>query len=297
MDVDTLLNGVIRLSNFMTSRLVVAGVVFYVLSGFLTVGSVSEGFLPNVDLVNNVVENYQRIFDILGVSDFALLLILFVFLTTIHIVYVAFEAIGKYLPPAIVPVSGWLALDDLTLKAFEVLRDARGEEHTDEENQRLYEFKRKLREMDQESKEKYRERLEGTYSTFRIAKTFVLFSVGALIYAWFAGYGGSMNLLLVIFAFSVLLSLVSGFSIYRTHHVRVTRLYRDVVGEIIEFSRVWVTPEYQEKLIGICASERQLSHVSLEVVVPVYGTLDAFLADVRKLKRRTTKSLVSGAEQ
>ena len=38
-----------------------------------------------------VVQNYQTIFDVLGVSDFALLLIFFLFLTTIHLLYVAFK--------------------------------------------------------------------------------------------------------------------------------------------------------------------------------------------------------------
>src|SRR5690606_24338176 len=101
MDVDGLLQSVIRLANFMTSRLVVSGLVFYVLSGFTDIGSTSEGFLPNADLLNEVVANYQNIFDVLGVADFALLLIFFLFLTTIHLLYVAFKRIGEYLPPAI----------------------------------------------------------------------------------------------------------------------------------------------------------------------------------------------------
>ena len=46
MDVEGLLQSVIRFSNFMTSRLVVSGVVFYVLSGFTDIGSTTEGFLP-----------------------------------------------------------------------------------------------------------------------------------------------------------------------------------------------------------------------------------------------------------
>ena len=69
----------------MTSRLLVAGVAFYVLAGFVPIGNASEGFLPSVDLLNGVVQNYQNIFDTLGVSDFAILLILFIFLTTIHL--------------------------------------------------------------------------------------------------------------------------------------------------------------------------------------------------------------------
>ena len=119
MDVEGLLQSVIRFSNFMTSRLVVSGVVFYIVSGFTDIGSTTEGFLPDADLLNEVVQNYQNIFDVLGVSDFALLLILFMFLTTIHIIYVVFNRIGEYLPPAIIPLSGWEATDDVTLTAFD----------------------------------------------------------------------------------------------------------------------------------------------------------------------------------
>src|SRR5690606_10184172 len=122
-------------------------------SGFTDIGSVREGFLPNLDLLNNVVANYQNIFSILGVSEFGLLLLFFLFVTAIHLTYVAFERVGAYIPPAIVPLSGWQAIEDLTKPTFEVLREARGEEHTDPENQRLFEFSRKLEAIDAANEE------------------------------------------------------------------------------------------------------------------------------------------------
>src|SRR5690606_6495273 len=115
---------------------------------------------------------------VLGVSDFALLLILFIFLTTIHLIYILFERLGGYLPPEITQLAGWTAVDDVTLRAFETLREARGEEHTDEENQRLYEFHKKLKEIEQAIEQKYRDALAGTYAGFRISKALVLFSAG-----------------------------------------------------------------------------------------------------------------------
>lgn len=114
MDFDGLLQSVVRFSNFMTSRIVVSGLFFYVVSGFTDIGSASEGVLPNLDLLNNVVDNYQNIFDILGVSEFAMLLLFFLFVTAIHLTYVAFERIRIYIPPAIMPLSGWQAIEDLT---------------------------------------------------------------------------------------------------------------------------------------------------------------------------------------
>jgi len=288
MDVEGLLQNVIRFSNFMTSRLVVSGLVFYVASGFTEIGNASEGFLPDLELLNQVVQNYQTIFDVLGVSDFALLLILFMFLTTIHIIYVVFERIGQYLPPAILPLPGWSAIDEMTLKAFDILGEARGEEHTDEENQRLYEFKKKLREIEQEIEDKYRSELEGINSGFRIAKTFILFSGLAWAYAMVSGsYTGDPTFLLVIFGLSMLTALYAAFSIFRANHSRIINLREDVVVQFLGFARIWLTPHYQERMASVCQSAgHQFRSANFAVVVPIYGTLDALIKDIRSRRPR-----------
>ena len=288
MDVEGLLQNVIRFSNFMTSRLIVSGLVFYVASGFTEVGSASEGFLPDLELLNQVVQNYQTIFDVLGVSDFALLLILFMFLTTIHIIYVVFERIGQYLPPAILPLPGWSAIDEMTLKAFDILGEARGEEHTDEENQRLYEFKKKLREIEQQIEDKYRRELEGINAGFRIAKTFVVFSALAWLYAVASGrYTGDPTFLLIIFGLSILTALYAAFSIFRANHSRILNLQEDVVVQFLGFARIWLTPHYQERIAGVCRRDgHHFKSASFAVVVPIYGTLDALIRDIRTRRPR-----------
>jgi hypothetical protein len=283
MDVEQFLDGVIRFSNFITSRLLVSGVVFYVLSGFMDIGSASAGFLPDVALVNQVVENYQSIFDTLGVSEFALVLILFIFVTTIHLIYIVFERVGDYLPPAIVPIEGWGAIDDVTLKAFDTLREARGEEHTEEENQRLYEFKKKLKQIERDSDTEYEQKLGGAYATFRIAKTFVLFSV----LAWFfaaspADYIGNVRFLLVILAISVVVAFLAAVRIFKANRARIEELREVVVQEIQEFSRIWISEAHQQQVLADTAAYRQLRPATLTVIVPIYGTLDVFLRDLRK---------------
>ncbi|MEW9804861.1 hypothetical protein ABUE31_02525 [Mesorhizobium sp. ZMM04-5] len=287
MDVEGLLQSVIRFSNFMTSRLVVAGVVFYVASGFTDIGSASEGFLPDMELINSVVENYQTIFDVLGVSDFALLLILFVFLTTIHIIYVLFERVGRYIPPAIVPLSGWVAIDDLTLSAFDVLRAARGEEHTDEENQRLYEFKKKLRDIERETDESYGGQLAGEEAAFAIAKTFILFSLGVWVYALLSGtYTGDTNILLIILAISVLTALYTAFAIFRANHSRIASLRESVINQFMGFAHIWASEQHQKQIADACTPSRDLRPATFAVVVPVYGTLDLLVADWRRWRGR-----------
>lgn len=287
MDVEQLLQSVIRFSNFMTSRLIVSGVVFYVASGFTEVGSTSEGFLPDIELINEVVQNYQTIFDVLGVSDFALLLILFMFLTTIHIIYVLFRRIGEYLPPAIVPLPGWSAIDDVTVSAFDILREARGEEHTEEENQRLYEFKKKLGEIEDEIEGKYRGGLEGVNSAYCIAKAFMLFSFGAWVYAILSGrYTGDTNFLLLIFLLATLTALYTAFAIFRSNVSRVGNLREDVIVQFLGFARIWLSEDYQQRIAEACTPSRQLRPARFAVVVPVYGTLDVLVADMRQWRQR-----------
>ncbi|MFH1796762.1 MAG: hypothetical protein ABIK36_19585 [Pseudomonadota bacterium] len=287
MDVEGLLQSVIRFSNFMTSRLLVAGVVFYVASGFTDVGSASEGFLPNADLLNEIVQNYQNIFDVLGVSDFALLLILFVFLTTIHIIYVLFDRVGAYLPPAIIPLSGWEANDDVTLTAFDILREARGEEHTDEENQRLYQFKKKLREIEETIEQRYAEETEGMATAYRIAKTFVLFSVGVLVVALaFGKYAGDLNILMAIIGLSILTAFYTAFGLFRANFERITAIRRDVIVQFLEFSRIWAPQEYQLRISEACKPSRDLKPAHFAVLVPIFGTLDEMLDEIRRWRER-----------
>nr|WP_295462812.1 hypothetical protein [Mesorhizobium sp.] len=287
MDVEGLLQSVIRFSNFMTSRLLVAGVVFYVASGFTDVGSASEGFLPNADLLNEIVQNYQNIFDVLGVSDFALLLILFVFLTTIHIIYVLFDRVGAYLPPAIIPLSGWEANDDVTLTAFDLLREARGEEHTDEENQRLYQFKKKLREIEETIEQKFAEEMEGMATAYRIAKTFVLFSVAVLVVALVSGkYAGDLNILMAIIGLSILTAFYTAFGLFRANFERITAIRRDVIVQFLEFSRIWAPQEYQLRISEACKPSRDLKPAHFAVLVPIFGTLDEMLDEIRRWRER-----------
>ncbi len=287
MDVEGLLQSVIRFSNFMTSRLVVSGLVFYVLSGFTEIGSTTTGLLPDADLLNEVVQNYQTIFDVLGVSDFALLLIFFLFLTTIHLLYVAFRRVGEYIPPAIVPLSGWVAVEDVTHVAFDILREARGEEHTDEENQRLYEFKKKLHEIEASTDARYSDQIAGVVSAYSISKAMIVFVLLIAAYALISGrYTNDPMILLVVLGLAILLMLYTGFAIFRANYERIASLRGQVINQFLEFSRIWAPAEYQERMAAACVPSRDLRPVELEVVVPVYGTLDDLMEDFRRLRQR-----------
>lgn len=298
MDFDGLLQSVVRFSNFMTSRLVVSGLFFYVMSGFTDIGSASEGFLPNLDLLNNVVENYQNIFDILGVSEFALLLLFFLFVTAIHLTYVVFERVGAYIPPAIVPLSGWQAIEDLTRPTFHLLREARGEEHTEEENQRLFEFSRKLEAIDAANEQRYRDELVTTYAAFDVSKSFIVFALGAWLYAVIFGrYTGDPVFLLIILSLAALTALLTALAIFREQHERIEALRTQVTHQLLGFAAIWTTPDYQQRITEACENARTLRAASFEVLMPVYGTVGAFLADVRKLRQHPPAAPMSVSPQ
>lgn len=287
MDVEGLLQSVVRFSNFMTARLIVSGVVFYVAAGFTEIGSTSEGFLPNLELINSVVQNYQNIFDILGVSDFALLLIFFLFLTAIHITYIACERVGDYIPPAIVPLPGWTAIEDLTSSTFDILREARGEEHTEEENQRLFEFRRKLEEIGDAIEAKYKDGLGAIYAAFRVSKSFIVFSLIAWLYSvTFGHYTGDKLLLLIIFGCSVLTAIYTTIAIYRSHYQRIEELRTEIIHQLLGFAAIWTPPDYQARVTAACVPSRDLSPASFEILMPIYGTFDAFVADMRKWRSK-----------
>lgn len=287
MDVEGLLQSVIRFSNFMTARLIVSGVFFYVMAGFTDIGSTTAGFLPDLELVNRIIENYQTIFDILGVSDFALLLIFFIFLTAIHITYVAFDKIGHYIPPAIVPLPGWSAIDDLTGSTFDILRDARGEEHTEEENQRLFEFARKLEGINEANEERHREEISAITAAFRVSKTFIVFSTVAFLYAVVSGgYTGDKRLLLIILVSALAVAGYTTLAIIRSHHFRIEELRSEVIHQLLGFAGIWLPAEHQKKVAAACVPSRDLKPASFEIMMPVYGTLDVFLNDWRKWREK-----------
>jgi hypothetical protein len=292
MDVEGLLQSVIRFSNFMTSRLIVAGVFFYVASGFTDLGSATEGFLPDLDLINGVIANYQTIFDILGVSDFALLLILFVFLTTIHLVHTAFDRIGHYIPPAIAPLSGWDAIEDMTHPAFEVLRDARGVEHSDAENQRLFEFERKLREIDAENEESWRVELEDVNAAFRISKAMALIALLVWVYAMTTGsYTGDSLLLLVILGTSLLVAGYCAFRLFKAHHERIESVRGDVASQFIGFSRIWTPSEHQAKVQEACVPSADLRPAVFQLLIPMFGTVEQMKRDVGRFRQAINRRI------
>ena len=246
--------------------------------------------MPNLELVNEVIRNYQDIFDILGVSEFALLLIFFLFLTAIHITYIGFDRVGEYVPPAILPLAGWEAIEDMTSVALKILHDARGEEHTDEENQRLYEFKKKLQEIDEANEKNYADELTGTYAAFRISKSMTVFVLLSWLYAVVSGrYTGDTNFLLLILGMTLFVFLFSTVAIFRAHHFRIADLRNNVISQFIGFSSIWTPAEHQERVAAACAPSHDLPAATFKILMPVYGTLDVFFHDLKRMRERIHK--------
>jgi hypothetical protein len=284
---DGLLESVVKFSNYITARLVVAGTFFYVMAGFLHLGNPVDGLLPNIDLVQSIAQNYETIFNILGVSEFAMLLIFFLFLTAIHLTYAAFDRVGHYIPPAIVPLPGWDAIEDMFKPAFELLREARGEEHTDEENQRLFEFRRKLEAIDTNNEARHENQLEAVNSAFRISKSFVVFAILAWLWALISGdYTGDPLMLLAILGVAIATMAVTMLAINRENYERIEDLRLEVSHQLTGFTSIWCPPEYLERVNAALDAVPTQPPTRFKVLMPVYGTLDAFVSDMGKWRRR-----------
>lgn len=284
---DGLLESVVKFSNYITARLVVAGTFFYVMAGFLHLGNPVDGLLPNIDLVQSIAQNYETIFTILGVSDFAMLLIFFLFLTAIHLTFIAFDRVGHYIPPAIVPLPGWDAIEDMFKPAFDLLREARGEEHTDGENQRLFEFRRKLEAIDTENEDKHESQLEAVNTAFRISKSFVVFSILAWFWALISGdYTGDPLMLLAILGVALCTMVITILSINRENYERIEDLRLEVSHQLTGFTSIWCPNDYMDRLKALLADVPTQPATTFKVLMPVYGTLDAFISDMRKWRRK-----------
>ncbi len=282
---DGLLESVVKFSNYITARLIVAGAVFYVLAGFFNLGNPAEGLLPNLELIQSIIQNYQAIFDILGVSDFALLLIFFLFLTAIHITFVAFDRIGHYIPPAIIPLPGWDAIEDMAGSAFDILRRARGRAHSEAENQRLFEFRRKLEAIDAANEKKHLEEVTAINTAFRISKTFIVFTLLTMLWALVSqDYTGDAMLLFVILGAAVATALITTLAINRAHYERINDLRTEVTQQLLGFTSIWCPSEYQAEMQAACAPSGDLKPTRFEVLMPVYGTLGALVNDVKRIR-------------
>src|SRR5690606_36161865 len=122
-----------------------------------------------------------------------------------------------------------------------------------------YEFKKKLREIEETIEQKYAEETEGMATAYRIAKTFVLFSVGVLVVALVSGkYAGDLNILMAIIGLSILTALYTAFGLFRANFERITAIRHDVIVQFLEFSRIWAPQDYQRRIAEACKPSRDL---------------------------------------
>ncbi len=70
------------------------------------------------------------------------------------------------------------------------------------------------------------------------------------------------------------------------NHQRINSLREDVAAEILEFSRIWVSEDHQRQIAYDCVPTKQLKPATWAVVVPVFGTLDALVKDLRSWRSR-----------
>ena len=122
----------------------------------------------------------------------------------------------------------------------------------------------------------------------------LVFSAVAWIYAVLAGtYSGDLNILAAIVGLSLLTALYTAFAIFRANYERITTLRHDVIVQFLEFSRIWAPPEHQQRISVACTPSRDLMPAHFAVLVPIYGTLDVLMEDMRRWRQRRRRKKVA----
>jgi hypothetical protein len=101
-----------------------------------------------------------------------------------------------------------------------------------------------------------------------------------------SSYAGNPHYLLIVLVIAVTTTAISALSIYRMNLVRITRLRANIIAELLEFSRIWVDEAHQRQIAADCVPKGAMKPATLAVAVPVFGTLDILVKDLRKWRLR-----------
>jgi hypothetical protein len=59
-----------------------------------------------------------------------------------------------------------------------------------------------------------------------------------------------------------------------------------VTHQLLGFAAIWLPNQYQQRVIEACVPSPELTAARFKVLMPVYGTLDAFIADIQRWRAR-----------
>ncbi len=114
-----------------------------------------------------------------------------------------------------------------------------------------------------------------------------MFSILAWFWALISGdYTGDPRLLLVILGVALCTMAVTVLSITRENYERIEDLRLEVSHQLTGFTSIWCPNDYMDRLRAVLADVPTQPATTFKVLMPVYGTLDAFISDMRKLRRK-----------
>lgn len=278
MDVEKILNGAVRFSNFISVRLVFFTGLSLLVFPLLGATSVkTDSLLEAFPLVNSLIVSYGATINALGIESVAVYLIFFVFITVLHLSYSSATTLGAWLPPHL---------------GTETLRSA--------ERSFNREIVTKLKELniDTEHVSKFSEstvgkhsalektlmdRIESTALQFNATKAFFL---AAILTLFFAPPEKRLSLLsenrtTVIFGLLVLCAC------YFHYLIRVNRLAFDSLNKNLEHAlEVHVRPflengEYTQ-LVELCERHRKTFSWQIDWLFPVVGSFRYWMDRITK---------------
>src|SRR5690606_24395715 len=130
-----------------------------------------------------------------------------------------------------------------------------------------------------------------TDERFNGIENLVCCAVGDWLWAMVTGHDSVDPVLLLVFlGLAIATALITALAIFREHHDRIDTLRREVTHQLLGFAAIWLPAEYQKRVVEACVPSRDLHAANFEVLMPVYGTLDTFLEDMKKLRERRRRS-------
>ena len=99
MDIDNLLSSAIKLSSFITTRLLFFLALAVLIAPYFGVtDATSSDIAVSVPILEGLIDQYGRIIDALGIQSVAIYLLFFVFISTLHVCYEAAVLLGSWVP-------------------------------------------------------------------------------------------------------------------------------------------------------------------------------------------------------
>lgn len=280
MDIDKLLSGAIQLSGFVTVRLVfflALAILVAPYFGYTETGS--EELTVSLPIVQELVDQYSRIVEALGIKSVAIYLLFFVFISALHLCFEAAVTIGNWVP---------LSLNGEKLQVIErrfskeIVETLLGKQENPETITR---FTAACQACNETMDPEVSDRVDTAGKSYNAVKAYLLAFV-LCVYIFpseimFAEIAASRSILL---AAILILVCVTAFTRYDSLRARYAE-FMDALEDCVEkHLRPSVAPTTYRELTPVCARFKRAFRVRPDWHLPVVGPIREIAAFLREAR-------------